>query len=201
MKNKKLRCLVLSFLTLLCGILAGCASSGDSAKESQERAKAFGEEMIGANLPRVIFANQDRCILLTDPGVFFYDFNEREITDFLGFEEQGFLPRLQGGQCTGAVSLGQGSIVCVYDLPETKSYKYDCAKKEGVLSDYKASDTEGHDEMVVSDEMIDAAISSVYILPDDSRLYMSYTGSDGKYADLCLAIEKGESKEEYYVFQ
>lgn len=198
-KPKKTICTV--FIVLICCSFFGVCAMLHVKTDYQKVVSAIGREQIGASIPSVIYADSDKCIFYDYHGVFIYDFTTKKMSDYIAFSEIGFSSNIQGDNATFVLSRESGKIVYITNY--TKLYVYDCKGKRGNLLDYSTTNmpTDTVDSLQVSDETENNAISQIYTLENNTKLYWKYKGSEGDYSGLRLTLNKNGNIEEYTIFK
>lgn len=199
-EKKKKRKIYTVLVLLLCSCFFIACSLFYKKNDYQQIAIAIGKEQIGASIPDIIYADNNKCIFYDYHGVFIYEFNSRKISDYIEFSEIGFSCNTQGDNATYAFSGNAGKSVYITNYNEL--YLYDCEEEKGELCDYSTTKMprDDLDSMQVSDEQDNNAISQSYILSDGTRLYWKYNGNDGRYSELQLICTKNGNIEEYAIF-
>ncbi|CCY60358.1 MULTISPECIES: M56 family metallopeptidase [Clostridia] len=193
-KSKKITILI---LVCCCAILVtgACFYQLENYKEEMQQ---IGENIIGSDLPKFIYADDNYVEFYDYHGIYIYDIQNSNIYRYITFSEMGLVSQIQGENAIQVYAEQNGRKL--YILSGKNQYVYDMGKNKIRQYDNAVIVTNMfHFEKNLEDE--DNSIGGIYLY-NDRKIYWSYViGGTGLYKDLELNIEKGGKKTVYTIFK
>lgn len=200
-------------LVLAAGVIwyQGRGEQGIVRSELSVSAAELGMEeyLFGITLPEVVYFDSEIAILYDYRGIYVYSFLEKALVGFADFRPVD-MTCINGEYATMVEASDDGRFVRAYSMPAVdhprRNFLYDVAKNEFTQVDAYA-DT-GFKAFVLSDVTASAGISdysATYQSEDGTRIGVALRTEEGpetlRYGDLYIITQKGEEREQYYIFE